>query len=184
MSRAAAAPSRSAASRSRARRALRPPPLSRRRGGVHGGCRRSSVAATISPRRAPCAAFSSISYAEDLERKAGRGHSPLVRRRRRGADPRPSRHAHRRHAPRQGQAEYTPARRHRRLRRRRQRGEDPRHREEARREDLLPPLGLPGRPAQPDAARAARAPADRGDPQGREGHAPDEQAGERARSAS
>ena len=68
--------------------------------------------------------------------------APLVRRRRRGQDPRASRHAHRRHAARQEQAGVHAARGHGRLRDRRQRREDPRHRQEARREDLLPPLRL------------------------------------------
>src|SRR5439155_23647996 len=39
-----------------------------------------------------------------------------------------------------------------------------------------PSLGLSGRPAQPDAPRAARAPADRGAPRRREGDAPEEPA--------
>src|SRR5207248_5216053 len=49
-----------------------------------------------------------------------------------------------------------------------------RHRKQAGRQALLPSFGLSGRPAQPAAARPARAPADRGDPQGGQGHAPAE----------
>ena len=74
--------------------------------------------------------------------KPGEIDRRLVRRRRRGADPRPARHADRRHAARQGQAAVHAARRHRRLRRRRQRREDRGHRQQARPEDLLPPLRL------------------------------------------
>ena len=95
------------------------------------------------------------SYAENVQSEAGRGHSPLVPRRRRGEDPWAARDADRRHAPRQGQARVHPARRQRRLRHRRQRGEDPRHGEQARPEDVSPPLRLPGWAAQPDTPRSS-----------------------------
>ena len=99
---------------------------------------------------------SPLSLHEDLQRKAGRDRARLVRRRRRGADPRPPRDPDRRHAARQEQAAVHAARRHRRLRRRRERREDRRHRQEARPEDVLPALRLPGRPQAAAAARAAR----------------------------
>ena len=86
----------------------------------------------------------------------------------------------RRRPPRQGQARVHAARRHGRLRDRRQRREDPRHGQEARREDRLPALRLPGRAQGADAPRAARASPDRGDPQGGQGHAAEEQARGRA----
>ena len=85
---------------------------------------------------------------KDLERKARRDRAPLVRRRRRGADPGPSRDPDRRHAARQGQAGVHAARRHGRLRDRRERREDRGHRQEARPEDVLPALRLPGRAQQ------------------------------------
>src|SRR6185503_531293 len=47
---------------------------------------------------------------------------------------------------------------------------------EARHEDLLPPLGLSRRDQAAHPARAARAPPNRGHPQGGEGHAAQEQA--------
>src|SRR5262249_52596603 len=59
------------------------------------------------------------------------------------------------------------------------RREDPRYRQQARPEALLPPLRISRWPSQPDAPRPARAAADRGAPQGGQGHAPAEQAGER-----
>ena len=96
------------------------------------------------PRRTPVRRFS---LHEDLQRQAGRDHARLVRRRRRGEDPRPARDADRRHAARQGQAAVHAARRHRRLRRRRQRREDRGDRQQARPEAVLPPLRLSGRPA-------------------------------------
>ena len=74
----------------------------------------------------------------------------------------PAGDAHRRRPARQGQADLHAARRHRRLRRRRQRREDPGHRQQARPEDVPPPLRLSRRAAEPHAARAARAPPDRG----------------------
>ena len=104
--------------------------------------------------------------------KPGEVDSPLVRRRRRGPDPRPPRDPDRRHAARQGQAAVHAARRHGRLRRRRERREDRGHRQQARPEDVPPPLRLSGRAAEPAAARAARPAADRGAPQGGQGHAP------------
>ena len=108
--------------------------------------------------------------------KPGEDHARVVSRRRRGQDARPARDPDRRHAPRQAQAAVHAARRHRRLRDRRERREDPGHRQQARPEAVLPPLGLSGRPAQPDAARAARPPADRGAPRRGEGDAPQEPA--------
>ena len=96
-------------------RAVRSPPEPRRRGRIPArGCYDSAAGGRVS------AAFPH----EDLERKAGRDRAPLVRRRRRGPDPRPPRHPDRRHAARQGQAAVHAARRHRRLRRRRERRED------------------------------------------------------------
>ena len=77
---------------------------------------------------------------------------------------------------RQAEAAVHPARRHRRLRDRRERREDPRDGQQARPEDVLPALGLPGRAQEPDAARAARPAPDRGSPRGGEGHAPEEPA--------
>ncbi len=113
---------------------------------------------------------------EDLHRQAGRDPARLVRRRRRGEDPGPPRDADRRHPARQAEAAVHAARRHGRLRHRRQCGEDPRHRAEARPEDGLPALRVPRRPEDADVARAARPPADRGHPQGGQGHAAEEQA--------
>src|SRR5215813_2977123 len=118
----------------------------------------------------------SAAFYEDLERKTGRGRAPLVPRRRRGQDPRASGDPDRGHAPRQGQAAVHAARRHRRLRRGRERREDRGHGQEARRQDVPPPLGLPGRAEEPAAARRARAAADRGAAQGREGDAAPEPA--------
>src|SRR5437763_3869888 len=118
----------------------------------------------------------SASFYEDLQRQAGGSHARVVPRRRRGEDARPARDADRRHAPRQAEAAVHAARRHRRLRRRRERREDPGDRQQARSEALLPPLGLSRRVAQPDAPRAARAPADGGAPRRREGDAPQEPA--------
>src|SRR6266540_280307 len=112
-----------------------------------------------------------FSVHEDLERKTRRGCSRLVRRRRRGSDPRAAGHAHRRHAARQAQAPVHPAHRHGRLRRRRERREDRRHRQEAGREDVPAALGLPGRSQGASAPRGARAAADRGAAQGRQGDA-------------
>ena len=76
---------------------------------------------------APGGRRSALSPYEDLQRQARRDHARLVRRRRRGPDPRPPRDADRRPPARQGQAAVHAARRHRRLRRRRQRREDRRH---------------------------------------------------------
>ena len=106
--------------------------------------RRTSALLQSRPRRAlsPPLFTSHESRIQDLEREARRDRAPVVRRRRRGQDPGASRRAHRRHAARQEQARVHAPRGHGRLRDRRQRGEDPRHRQEARREDLLPPLGL------------------------------------------
>src|SRR5215475_15839996 len=122
----------------------------------------------------------SAAFYEDLERKTGRGRAPLVPRRRRGQDPRATGDPDRGHAPRQGQAPVHAPRRHRRLRRGRERREDRRHRQEARRQDVLPPLGLPRRPEEPAAPRRARPPADRGAAQGGQGHAPAQPARPRA----
>src|SRR4029453_10475047 len=108
----------------------------------------------------------------DLECKAGRGRAHVVPRRRGRKDAGASRYADRRHAAWQGQAGVHAACRHRRLRRGGQRGEDRRHRQEARRQAVLPPLGLPRRPEEPAAARRARPAPDRGAAQGREGDAP------------
>src|ERR671931_362466 len=85
-------------------------------------------------------------FYEDVERKTWRGRAPLVPRRRGGQDARASRDADRGHAARQRQARVHAARRHRRLRRGRERREDRRHGKEARRQDVLPPLGLSRRP--------------------------------------
>ena len=87
------------------------------------------------------------------------------------ADARPARHPDRRRAARQAQADVHAAHRHGRLRRRRQRREDRGHREQARRQDLLPPLRLSGRPEVAHAQRHARAPARRGHPPRGEGDA-------------
>ena len=94
-----------------------------------------------------------------------------LRRRRQRADARPARDPDRRRAARQAQADVHAAHRHRRLRRRRQRREDRGHRQQARGQDVLPPLRLPGRPQGAHAQRHARAPARRGHPPRGQGHA-------------
>ena len=71
------------------------------RGGARMLCYHSA------PARRPCAAFYAYD-AEDLEREAGRGRSPLVPGRRRGADARPSRHAIADTLRGKGKPEYTP----------------------------------------------------------------------------
>ncbi len=81
---------------------------------------------------------------EDLQRQARRDHTRLVRRRCRRADPRPSRDADRRSAPRQGQAAVHPARGHGRFRRRRERREDRGHRQQARQKIYYRHSGYPG----------------------------------------
>src|SRR5262249_23072787 len=73
-----------------------------------------------------------------------------------------------------GKAGDTAERRHGRLRRRREGGEDPSHGQQARPKALLPALRLPGRAAQPHAARPARPPAGGGAAPRRQGHAPEE----------
>src|SRR5688500_3169696 len=111
---------------------------------------------------------------EDLRRQRQRPRAQLAARRRRGSDPRPSRHPDRRCPARQAQAGLHAARRHGRLRRRDQRGEDLRHGPEAPGEDVLPPLGLSGRPEVAHAQRHARAPTRGGHPPRRQGHAAQE----------
>ena len=88
---------------------------------------------------------------DHLHRQAGRDPARLVRRGRRGQDPRSSRDRDRRHAPWQGQAHVHPPRRHRRLRHRRQRREGARHGQEARPED-----GAVGTPATRAGSRSGR----------------------------
>src|SRR5215218_820846 len=117
---------------------------------------------------------------EDLRRQRQRPRAQLAARRRRGPDPRPPRHPDRRRPARQAQAGLHAARRHGRLRRRRQRREDLGDGPEAQREDVLPPLGLPGRPEVAHAQRHARAPARGGHPPRRQGHAAEEPPGAEA----
>src|SRR5215208_5294694 len=111
---------------------------------------------------------------EDLRRQLTRPRAQLVARRRRGPDPRAPRHPDRGRAPRQAQARLHPARGHGRLRDRGQRREDLGDGPEAPGEDVLPPLGLPGRPEVAHAQRHARAPAGGGHPPRRQGHAAQE----------
>ena len=134
-----------------------------RRPGRAGRCRYHRP-----PPRPPARPFS---RREDLRRHPTRPRAQLAARRRRRADPRPARDPDRRRAARQAQARVHAARRHRRLRRRRQRREDRGHRQQARREEVLPPLRLPGRPQVADARRHARAPARGGHPPRGQGHA-------------
>src|SRR5215210_3475465 len=117
---------------------------------------------------------------EDLRRHTAGSRAQLAARRRRGPDPRAARDPDRRRPPRQAQAGLHAARRHGRLRRRRQRREDLGDGSEAQREDVLPPLGLPGRPEVAHAQRHARAPARGGHPPRRQGHAAEEPPGAEA----
>ena len=106
----------------RPRRAVRPPSVARRSGGVRGrDCGGLSL-------QSAAGGHVSAAFYEDLQRQAGRDHARVVSRRRRGQDARPARDPDRRHAPRQAEAAVHAARRHGRLRDRRQRREDPRHR--------------------------------------------------------
>src|SRR5919198_100258 len=117
---------------------------------------------------------------EDLRRNPRHPRAQLARRRRHRADARPPGDADRRCAARQDQAGVHAARRHRRLRRRRQRREDLGDRQQARGQEVLPPLRLPRRHQGAHARRHARAPARRGHPPRREGHAAPQPAGAKA----
>ena len=120
-----------------------------------GGAWRISGAGLLHSR--PADAWSAVSPYEDLQRQTGRDQRDWYLVDAEGKTLGPPRDPDRRPPARQGQAAVHAARRHGRLRRRRERREDRRHRQEARREDVLPALGLSGRPARAHAARAARA---------------------------
>ena len=99
----------------RARGGVRPTPVPRRRRGVRarpgaGSSRRRGSRAVGGCYTPPPAVISTAAFPSDdhLHRQAGRDPARLVRRRRRGEDPGPSRDADRRHAARQGEAGSTP----------------------------------------------------------------------------
>src|SRR3954447_20241400 len=96
----------------------------------------------------------------------------LGRRRRQRSDARPARHPDRGHPPGKAQAGVHAALRRRRLRDRRERRAHLGDRQQARDQEVLPALGLPGRPPRADARGDARAQAQGGHPPCREGHAP------------
>ncbi len=104
----------------------------------------------------------------------------LVRRRRRGPDPGPSRDPDRRCPARQAQARVHAALRRRRLRRRRQRREDRRHRRQAEEQAVLPAQRLPGRDPLADPRGDARPQARGRHPPRRQGDASPQQAGPQA----
>ena len=98
-----------------ARRALRPPPFPRRGSPVSRTAESRALLLAFRPggRLCPPLLCRRRADAKDVERKDRRGAARVVRRGRRGEDPGPSLHAHRRHAARQGQAAVHAAHRHR-----------------------------------------------------------------------
>ena len=96
----------------------------------------------------------------------------MARHRRHRRRPRPARDPGRDPAARQAQADLRAARRHRRLRHHHQRRQGRPDRQQARAEDRLPPLRLPGRPEGHVLRRPAREAPRAGRREGRRGHAP------------
>src|SRR5215218_3034278 len=141
------------------------------RAGSHGRARLSSDGRARIWRGRLFAVHGIAAGDEDLRSDSPEPPARLVRRGRGGQDSRTPRHTSRGCAPRQEQARVHAPLRYGRLRDRPQRRQGQGQRQQARRQAVLPPQRLSGRPSLPDPRRDASAPARGGRPQGGEGNA-------------